>query len=305
MGMWPVGPSSNQSPPKTIRKIPEVTVTLERMHLALMQQSYRFQLLAPPDIPSGGAFGRPHIDKQLYDQYLNGVQKLRGRVYLKDGAIQPSELEDDGRFCMPGDRRSWHFLLVDAGQQVIGGARYLVHPGTVDFDQLRIRHSALAKNPAWADKVRRAVEQDLRTARERGHSYVEIGGWALAEEWRGTRAALEILVASYALAHLWGGCLGACTATARHGSSSILRRIGGASYQLNGEALPAYEDPQYGCQMELLRFDCRTPAARFVPLIAQLRSKISGLSILRASGVPARRTSRAWALARSGAYQMA
>ncbi len=279
-----------------------MNITLEKMHLALMQQNYRFQLLAPPETPSGGAFGRPNINEQLYDQFLTGVQKLRGRVYLKDGAIQESELEEDGRFCMPGDKRSWHFLLIDNAQKVIGGARYLVHPNTVPFDQLRIHHSALAKDQKWAAKVRSAVEQDLRVARERGYSYVEIGGWALAEEWRGTRAALEILVASYALAHLWGGCLGACTATARHGSSSILRRIGGSSFQLNGETLPAYEDAQYGCQMELLRFDCRTPAPRFAPLIAQLRAKIAGVSILRPAGTQVRRP--AWALAAS-AYQMA
>jgi hypothetical protein len=269
------------------------------MHSALMQQNYRFQLLAPPETPYGGAFGRPNINKQLYDQYLAGVQRLRGDVYLKDGAIQESEIDDEGRFCIPGDKRSWHFLLLNSSQEVIGGARYLVHANTVQFDQLRVRHSALAKDPRWADRVRMAVEQDLRKARERGHSYVEIGGWVLAEAWRGTRAALEILVASYALAHLWGGCLASCAATARHGSSSILRRIGGTSFQASGEVLPAYEDPQYGCQMELLRFDCRTPSKRFVPLIAQLRAKLAGLSILRPAQKHLWHASPAWAMARS------
>jgi len=269
-----------------------------------MQQNYRFQLLAPPETPCGGAFGRPNISKQLYDHHLASVQRLRGRVYLKDGAIQESELDDDGRYSMPGDKRSWHFLLVDPSQSVIGGARYLVHPHSVTFDQLRVRHSALAKDPKWADKVRHAVEQDLRIARQKNFSYVEIGGWALAEEWRGTRAALEILVASYALAHLWGGCLGACAATARHGSSSILRRIGGASFEIDGQALPAYEDPQYGCQMELLRFDCRTPSKRFAPLIGQLRAKLAGLPILRPAEKTLWHTSPAWAAARS-VYVMA
>ena len=91
-------------------------------------------------------------------------------------------------------------------------------------------YAYIGKNPdpVWGAKVREAVEIDLALAREKGFAYVEIGGWALTEEWRSTRAALEILVGSYALAHLWGGCLGACTATARHGSSSMLRRIGGS-----------------------------------------------------------------------------
>ena len=55
----------------------------------------------------------------------------------------------------------------------------------------------------------------------------------------------------------------------------MLRRIGGNSLQSGGQDLPAYNDPQYDCQMELLRFDCRAPAARFSPLIAQLKSKLS------------------------------
>ncbi|MBV9762246.1 MAG: hypothetical protein JO340_16920 [Acidobacteriaceae bacterium] len=268
-----------------------------------MQPNYRFQLLAPPDTPSGGAFGRPNINKQLYDHYLSSIQKLRGRIYLKDGAIRESELDDEGRFFIPGDKRSWHFLLVDSSQSVIGGARYLVHSRNATFDQLRVRHSALANNPNWAPKVRAAVEQDLQTARLNKFSYVEIGGWALSEEWRGTRAALEILVASYALAHLWGGCLGACAATARHGSSSILRRIGGSSFEVGGEVLPPYEDPQYGCQMELLRFDCRTPSPRFTPLIAQLRSKLAGLPILRPAHKTAWDAAPAWST--SPVYQMA
>jgi hypothetical protein len=269
-----------------------------------MQQNYRFQLLAPPDLPDGGTFGRHHTSKQLYDHFLGSIQRLRGCVYLKDGAIQEPELDDDGRFCMPGDKRSWHLLLIDGSQQVIGGARYLVHPNTVGFDHLRVRHSGLAKDPAWAAKVRHAVEQQLALARAHNFSYVEIGGWVLSEEWRGTRAALEIVVASYALAHLWGGCLGSCTATARHGSSSILRRIGGSSFQFQGEQLPAYEDAQYGCQMELLRFDCRTPCQRFAQLIGQLRSKLAGASVLQGTEKRTWHASPAWALGRP-AYVMA
>jgi hypothetical protein len=203
------------------------------------------------------------------------MQRLRGRIYLKDGAIQPCELNEDGAFQMPGDERSWHLLLIDGARQVIGCARYLVHPNTVAFERLRISHSALSKDPVWGPQVRRAVEADLAVARKHDFSYVEIGGWALAEPWRGSRAALEILVGSYALAHLWGGCLGACTATVRHGSSSMLRRIGGSPLSANGSELPPYEDSQYGCQMELLRFDCRTPAPRFAPLISQLKAKLA------------------------------
>lgn len=235
-----------------------------------MPENYKFQLLAPVDCA-----GTSHckIDEQAYNQYISGVQRLRARVYLKDGAIRSGEIDDEGRFIMPKDRESWHFLLIGDGE-VIGGARYLVHSNTISFEQLRIAHSPAACNPEWGNKLREAVDADLRCAREHDFAYVEIGGWALAEQWRGTAAALEILVASYALAHLWGGAFGACMATVRHSSSSILRRIGGSSFQIGGESVPPYEDPQYGCLMELLRFDSRSPAERFVPLINQLKRKL-------------------------------
>ena len=84
-----------------------------------MRQNYRFQLLAPPQTRSGRVFGRSKIDEQLYDQRLGSVQSLRGRVYLKDGAIQSCELDDLGRFVMRGDEQSWHFLLIDQQDETI------------------------------------------------------------------------------------------------------------------------------------------------------------------------------------------
>jgi predicted GNAT family N-acyltransferase len=252
-----------------------------------MRQNYRFQLLAPPQTRSGSAFGRSKTDEQLYRQRLASVQSLRGRVYLKDGAIQPCELDDHGRFPMRGDEQSWHFLLIDENEETIGCARYLVHPHTVRFESLRISHSPVARHRHWGARLRQAVEADLARAREENFSYVEIGGWALSKEWRGTRAALEILVASYALAQLWGGSLGSCMATVRHHSSSILRRIGGSSFEINGERVPAYDDPYYGCTMELLRFDSRSPTQRFIPLINQLKARVaSTLTIRRARTQP-------------------
>jgi len=246
-----------------------------------MRQNYHFQLLAPPQTRPDGTFGRCKINEQLYGHYLASMQRLRGRVYLRDGAIQPCEVDDDGCFRMRGDEQSWHFLLVDDDQNVIGCARYLVHPNTVPFHRLRLSECAQARDHYWGDRVRGAVEADIRRARVRNQSYVEIGGWALSEEWRGTKAALEILVASYALAHLWGGCIASCTATVRHCSSSILRRIGGISMEWCGETVPAYQDPHYGCLMELLRFDSRSPVQRFVPLIDQLKSKLASSTVIR------------------------
>jgi hypothetical protein len=236
---------------------------------------YSFQLLAPPKPGVAHNFSHPVKDEQLHDQFLSDMQRLRGSIYLKDGAIKPWELDDEGRFHMQADEHSWHLLLLDERKNAIGCARYLVHSSDVSYDRLRIAHSPLASDPTWGGKVRTAVEADLRRIRDARLNYVEVGGWALSEEWRGTRAALEILVGSYALGQLWGGCIGSCTATVRHSSSSMLRRLGGQSFEVAGEDLPSYNDPEYECVMELLRFDYRSPASRFLPLIHHLRSTLS------------------------------
>jgi len=244
---------------------------------------YSFQLLAPTKPGNAQHFSHLAKDEHLYSQFLSGMQRLRGAIYLKDGAIRSCELDDEGRHRMQGDEQSWHLLLLDERKSVIGCARYLVHTGDVSYDRLRISHSTLAHHRVWGSKVRAAVEADLRCVRDARLSYVEVGGWALSEEWRGTRAALEILVGSYALGQLWGGCIGSCTATVRHSSSSMLRRLGGQSFAVAGESLPSYNDPDYDCVMELLRFDYRSPAPRFLPLINQLRTTLSKAPVVTAA----------------------
>lgn len=252
-----------------------------------------FQILAPSESRLTAQFASLQNSEQSYDHFLASMQKLRGQAYLKDGAIQQSDLDHEGRFYMPGDDESWHLLLVDAANQVIGCAKYLVHPSNVPYHRLKVAQSTLANDPFWGDRVQRAVEADLRRVREEKLQYVEVGGWALAEEWRGTRAALEILVGSFALGQIWGGAIGSCTATARHSSSSMLRRLGGENFELMGEAIPAYEDPHYGCTMELLRFDYRTPSKRFLPLITPLKATLSKSAVLTRRTQPGRLESMA------------
>jgi hypothetical protein len=80
----------------------------------------------------------------------------------------------------------------------------------------------------------------------------------------------------------------------RHGSSSILRKIGGTSFEYFGEQLPSYNDPAYGCEMELLRFDWRNPNPRFLHLVHEVEAELKQAPII-ANGhrrnVPARHPS--------------
>jgi hypothetical protein len=107
-----------------------------------------------------------------------------------------------------------------------------------------------------------------------GMWFGEVGGWAVAEEQRRTFEPLRIIPAAFGLLRLLGGALGVATATLRHESAPILRRIGLTSLVEDGQELPAYFDPHYGCQMEVLQFDSRRPAPKYEGWVSELSESL-------------------------------
>jgi hypothetical protein len=181
---------------------------------------------------------------------------------------------------LPIDGESWHLLALDSSETVHGCVRYRAHHSQARFTELSVQHSAIANCATWGGKFRAAVEAELQRARSGNLSYVEVGGWALAPERRCTAEALRTALATYSLARILGGCIGITTATVRHHSSSILRRIGGSSLQLAGTAIPPYYDPQYGCDMEVLRFDSAFPAPQYSRLVDELVGEVFDVPVM-------------------------
>lgn len=248
---------------------------LAEMIRGLMGKEYSFAILAPADQSLEVGFGHELTNSIAHANLLGSIQSLRGDIYLRDGAICISDLDQLGRFTMKGDENGWHLILLDNLGRTAGCVRYLMHSPRKMYSDLAIAQSAIARHTDWAYKVRRAVTADLDLARKERLRFVEVGGWALRDDFRNTRAAHDLMIASYALGSLWGGSIGCCTATARHSSSSMLRRLGGMSFVFDGDPIPAYYDPVYGCQMELLRFDYRSPAPRFARAIPPLVESLS------------------------------
>ena len=227
-------------------------------------------LLAPAQAVVPRNFRQVDRDQEWHHQMLNRVQRMRGKVYLDEGAIRKSQLSADGRHRVRSDEDGWHVLALDEGRQIYGCSRYLAHSSATPFSKLGVSNCPLAKSRVWGARLREAIESEMELAHHRGIAYVEVGGWALMPELRRSVEALRIALATYSLARTLGGCIGIATATQRHASSSILRRIGGRPLTSGGIDLPAYYDPQYGCHMELLRFDSNEPNPRFETWIDEL-----------------------------------
>ncbi len=206
---------------------------------------------------------------------------MRGAAYLKDGAIGLDQLTPDRRHVQEADMFSWHVVGLDREIGVVGCARYWHHTEPVLFEELGVSQSALAKNPEWAVRTRAAVENEIDYAARNGLAYVEVGGWAVREEIRSSPEALRIALSTYSLARSLGACIGITTATVRHHSSTILRRIGGKRLRLSEkEELPVYFDPRYGCDMEIVCFDSRSPNPRYEERIEEFRAELVNTPVL-------------------------
>jgi hypothetical protein len=110
--------------------------------------------------------------------------------------------------------------------------------------------------------------------------FAEVGGWAVSKTARCTSEGLVLALATYSLGRIAGGAVGLTTATVRHASSKILRRLGGSSLEAFGSTVPSYYDARYGCEMELLRFDSRRPMARYAHLIERLKDRLADACVV-------------------------
>jgi len=207
------------------------------------------------------------------------MQKLRAAVYLQDGAIQKNHLSD-GRHRQAHDEGSWHLLVLDDAGGVCGCARYREYLNNTQFSNLGVSRSALAKCSQWGHRLRSSVEAELALSRQMALPYVELGGWALLDQIRGTTEAIRMALLTYGLSQALGGGVGISTATYRNGSASILRRIGGQSLTHATRELPTYHDPQYECEMEVLRFYSWAPNPRYAPWISDLKATLLEIPIM-------------------------
>ena len=236
-------------------------------------------LLAPPQARIPASFNNLHHEPRQHADLLRQAQMLRGSVYLEDGAVDRPHVVD-GRHIVASDSKSWHLLVLDDARRVRGCTRYHHHPAEVQFSRLTAAESSLASCSVWGRKVRSAVEEELALSRSLDMPFVEIGGWALAEEIRGSVEALRMVLAAYAFFRILGGAVGLATATSRHSSASILRRIGGRPLQHEGLQIPSYRDHHYNCDMEMLRFYSWAPNPRYSFWISEIGAEIRSTPVI-------------------------
>ena len=207
------------------------------------------------------------MNTRMHSDLTGDLQRLRGNAYREYAPLAATFLPD-GRHYQELDAQSWHILLQNEDGRVVGCSRYRTVPLAVDH--LLSNHSPIAKCPVTGPLFRLAMEQQFALAQKRGLNYGEAGAWALSEEARHSTAAVNIALMSFVLAERLGGGMGVTTATTRHRSSAILKRLGGSP--LGG--FEPYYDPTYDCMIELLQFDIEKLESRYAVKLDDLRAQL-------------------------------
>jgi hypothetical protein len=242
----------------------------------------RLTLLAPPSGVVPSHFQRVQADPAEHSRLIREMQHLRGAVYLDDGAVAPSQLSPDGLHQTPEDLRSWHLLMRGADGRINACAWYMQHEQAMSVHELRARRCPLGQDVRTRGHFVHAVESELERARAEGLRYAEVGGWAVAKQSRCTAEGILLALAAYSLGRAMGGAIGLTTATVRHSSSTILRRLGGSHLRAGECVIGPYFDPHYGCEMELLRFDSRQPSRKYTTLIDRIQMRLAKVIVVTA-----------------------
>jgi len=239
------------------------------MHLgiSISTDNLQFKFLAPcsSDVPP--SFSQLKVDPGRHEKLIFDTQMLRGHA-LKVCGPTGAQLLPDGRHSQQIDADSWHILLQNGDGCILGCARY--RPLRGNADQLGASHAALARSLRYGPVFRSVVGQLLADTRKRNKQCGEAGGWVLRPEIRGSAAALNVALMTFALAEKLNCGLGITTATRMHHSAAMLCRIG--AHRIVG--LPAYYEPKYGSIIELLQFDLSQPNPRYAARLDKLRTVI-------------------------------
>lgn len=249
-------------------------------------QSRLFILLAPQGTPAI-PFGDIRSDWKLYENILDEMQKFRGKVYVSERNLIRAELTAEGRHYQAVDRKSWHLLTLNEKGSVAACGRLVFYPRNADFSDLLVSHSALAHSDDWRQTFRKEIEAQIRWAKRCRARFAELGGWAIGRELRCTTEAVRMVLAGFALGQLLGGVIGVSTVNIGHHSSSILRRIGGTPLMAGPIPFPAFYEPQYRAEVEVLRFDAFRPNPRYAEHIRQCREALENVMVISSEYLPA------------------
>jgi len=205
---------------------------------------------------------------QDYDTTLSAIQKLRGTVYVADGALSTSALDVEGRHISEDDEHSYHLVLWNG--QIEGCMRIRVYEQPPEASALRVYDLVRRMPEEIIPRYHTALCDFIQQWHARGYLIGEAGGWAVGSNYKGSTISLVLPLADWAFSRMQK-LVHLASSTQRNGSADMLRRLGGWRLSLGEEELPPFYDSAYQCQMELQGFCADILNPQFEPAVEDLK----------------------------------
>jgi hypothetical protein len=196
-----------------------------------------------------------------YDDVIAAIQRLRGSVYVADGALPPSFIEPDGRHRSALDEISYHLTLWNG--KVEGCLRCTLYPSDYPVEKYKVFELIRRMPIEQAALYGHSLKKYLAEWECKGFKVGETGGLAINETFRMNAVSMAIPLAGWSLARIKKRQVWIASATERNRSAEILCRLGGWRLKHDGMELPAFFDAAYGCKMEFIGFDSDTLNPKF------------------------------------------
>ncbi|MEY4530425.1 MAG: hypothetical protein RLZZ156_1146 [Deinococcota bacterium] len=229
-----------------------------------------FLLLAPANARIPKVFSRVEENVQAHETWRTKLQQLRGKVFLEDGAIKESHLDEQGRHISKLDINSWHFLVMSPEEQIRGVMRTQIWyyddrlPELCELNLYGLleRMQDLELRQKFTTALNNTMHQPNDNT-----CFMEVSALAVDAASQGFTIGSMLGISGYSIGNIVDAYVAFGAGTDRHHTARFYHKLGGISFRDSSNpevVLPPFFDTGYNCQMDIMAFfkDQPTPAIK-------------------------------------------
>jgi hypothetical protein len=245
------------------------------------------ELVAPRDQRLPAVFSRIRPSADQYESMIEQIQQIRGAVCLEDGTIPASAPDARGRHYAPIDETSWHLIVLNQREKLVGCLRVTVYRSGIRLADLKLHEVITRMEIGDQGRYEPAIDAYLADAKSTGLQFAEAGGWAVAKEFRNSSVGSVLCLATVALGQVLGNTLNIASANGGNGAAKMIRRLAGAEHLSRyGVSLTEFFETHDGVPIEILIWDSRQPPQQYARDVREINLALRNAPVLVSSWEP-------------------
>lgn len=242
-----------------------------------------FLLLAPANARIPSVFSRVEDNVKAHEAWLTKLQQLRGKIFLEDGAIKESQLDDQKRHVSKLDIDSWHFLVLGPEENLRGLMRCQIWyyddrlPKLCELNLYGLLERM--QDLELRQKFTTALNDFMHQPND-NTCFMEVSALAVDAASQGFTIGSMLGISGYSIANIVDAYAAVGAGTDRHHTARFYHKLGGMSFKdpNNPEVvLPPFFDTGYDCQMDIMGF--KEPAPAIKEMITIVEEKLCAAQV--------------------------